>query len=97
MPKILLTPQVASKLLTEASQGTLAALEIDRYKSGKNKGKHYADYTLGTSSQEHDALVHVTLTTILDNLNTGKDFNVKMNKKPNQSGFIRYESGVENV
>ena len=47
MPKELLTEEVAAKVAALASNQTLATLKIDQYKSGKNKGHLYAQYTEG--------------------------------------------------
>ena len=87
MPKKRLTAEVAGELATLAVNGRLLSLKIDKYKSGKNKGQHYADYQEG----ERTADIHTIrmLQMIHRGLEEGKSYDIYFALKEDKPAFMR--------
>ena len=56
MPKKPLTPEVAKQLVEFAKNDQLLSLQIGKYKSGKYKGEHYADFQEGLRTLPLDSV-----------------------------------------
>lgn len=87
MPKKRLTAEVAGELATLAVNGRLLSLKIDKYKSGENKGQHYADYREGERTVDINTIR--MLQTIHRGMEEGKSYDIYLFMNPNEPTFMR--------
>lgn len=58
MPKVIVTPEVLEAISQHVLMGRLFKLKINRYKSGQNKGKLYAEYSVNDNPVVDQETVH---------------------------------------
>lgn len=86
MAKKVLNAEVAGELATLAVNGQLSTLVVDKYKSGKNKGKHFADYTEGERTLPLDSIN--VLNTIALGLKEGKEYDIEIQMPADQRMYV---------
>lgn len=86
MTKVLLDAGVAETLATLAMSSQLVSLTIDKYKTGKNKGKHFAEYTEGERTITVDSIN--VLNSIEIGLKQGQEYDIEIHMPKDKPMFV---------